>query len=407
MFELQIPTAYSHQRDATMLLRVEMLGFIHARTTDPRARYDLYTQDGLSSFWTSPSDRRVYLESEVKPLTGSHYSVKEGVDFLKEKEVCVENALQYQYFDSSYNTFITILDSSQQVSKNCTYQLPSRSSQFQAYLRSSTILNVTTPNQVIARLSDCPPHFSLVEYKTFRCLPIGYRIQYQNLLVQLAMPTIDLNKIETHCLLLQTMHRAGPPTSNNKLERVAHEILMDETFFRALVDKIETALRRISENWETWRAVAALVQVMLRILSINASDQIATRCTQLLQEARVISLEWLTRLKKRLPTVIDDLQRKELSSRLTEIGFLCTNTFDIDGRFLKDILCSPSRVSVLLQASIVVQENKDATSSEHEYLHRAMLQSWRSLLPRALSVLTREISSDIVQEGLNRAVAAL
>ena len=121
----------------------------------------------------------------------------------------------------------------------------------------------------------------------------------------------------------------------------------------------------------------------------------------------MISLEWLTRLKKRLPTVIDDLQRKELSSRLTEIGFLCTNTFEIDGRFLKDILCSPSRVSVLLQASIVVQENKDATSSEHEYLHRAMLQSWRSLLPRALSVLTREISSDIVQEGLNRAVAAL
>ncbi|KAF2843898.1 hypothetical protein T440DRAFT_473824, partial [Plenodomus tracheiphilus IPT5] len=406
VFELQIPTAYSHWRDATMLLRVEVLGFIHARTTEPRAKYDLCTQDGLSSFWTSPSDRRVNLVSEVKPLTGSHYRVKRSVDFLQEKEVCVENALRYQYFDSSYNTFITILESTQQVSKKCTYQLPSRSSQLQAYLRSPTVSNAITPNQVIARLSDCPSHFSLDEYKTFGCLPIGYRIQYQNLLVQLAMPTIDLNKIEMHCLLLQTMHRAGPPISNNKLERIAHEILTDETFCRALMDKIETALRRISENWETWRAVAALVQVMLRILSINASDQIAARCMQLLQEARAISLEWLTRLKKRLPTVIDDSQRKELSSRLTEIGLLCTSTFDIDGRFLEDILGSSSRVSVLFQASIVVQENKDATSSEHEYLHRAMLQSWRLLLLRALSVLTRKISSDTVQEGLNRAVAA-
>ena len=112
---------------------------------------------------------------------------------------------------------------------------------------------------------------------------------------------------------------------------------------------------------------------MLRILSINASDQIAGRFTQLLQEARAISLEWLTRLKKRVPTVIDDLQRKELSSRLTEIGLLCSSTLDIDGTFLEDILYSSSRVSVLFQASIVVQENNDATSSEHEYLHRAML----------------------------------
>ncbi|RYN17958.1 hypothetical protein AA0115_g11537 [Alternaria tenuissima] len=47
------------------------------------------------------------------------------------------------------------------------------------------------------------------------------------------------------------MHREGPPTSNNKLERIAHEILMDDTFCRAVMNKIETALRRISENWET------------------------------------------------------------------------------------------------------------------------------------------------------------
>ena len=406
VFELQIPTTYSHWRDATMFLRVEVLGFIHTKTTESGAKYSLHTQDGLSKLWASPSDRHVNLVSEVKPLTGSHYRVKNGVVFLQEKDICVENALRYRYFDSSHNTFITILQSTPQVSKKCTYQLPARSSQLQAYLRTPTTSNDITPNQVIARLADCPSHFSLDEYKAFGCLPIGYRIQYQNLLVQLAMPTIDLNKIETHCLLLQTIHRAGPPTSNNNPERIAHEILSDELFCQELMNKIEAALRRMSENWETWRAVAALVQVTLRILSINTSDRIAARCMELLQDARAISLKWLTRLKKRLPTVTDDSQRKELSSRLTEIGLLCASTFDIDGRCLEDILCSSFTVSVLLQASILVQENKDVMSSEHEYLHRAMLQSWRLLLLRALPVLARNISSDTVQEGLSQAVAA-
>jgi hypothetical protein len=406
VFELQIPQAYSHWRDATVFLRVEVLGFCHTRTTELRARYNLNAQDGLSDFFASPSSRRVGLVSEVKPFTGTHYRVKSGPVFLQETDVCLENALRYQYFDSSHNTFMTILQPSRLVSRRCTYQLPARSRQLQPYLQTPASPDDITPNHVVARLSECPSHFSLEEYKAFGLLPIGYRIQYHNLLVQLAMPTIDLNKIETHCLLLQTINRTGPPTSNNKPERIAHEILTDETFCRALMDKIENALRRISENWETWRAVAGLVQVTLQILSINASERIAARCMELLQEARAISLDWLTRLKKRLPTVTDDSQRKELSSRLTDIGLLCTSTFDIDGRYLNDILCSSFRVSVLFQASIVVQENKDATSAEHEYLHRAMLQSWRLLLLRALPVLTRNMFSDTVQGGLSQAVAA-
>lgn len=406
VFELRIPKAYSHWRDATMFLLIEVLGFTHTNTREPRARYILSGQDGLSSFWASPSDQRINLVSEDKPLTGSHYRVKEGVAFLQEKDVCVDNALQYQYFDSLDNTFADVLRSTQQVPKKCTYQLPARSSQLQAYLRIPTTSNDITPNQVIASLSDCPSHFSLDEYKAFGSLPIGYRIQYQNILVQLAMPAVDLAKIETQCLVLQTLHRAGPLSSNNSVERTAHEILANESFCQALTDKIEAALGRVSENWETWRAVATLVQLTLRMLSVNTSKRIAAKCLELLQEARQISLKWLNHLKKRLPTATDDSQRKELSSRLTEIGLLCTGTFDTDGVRLGVILSSPSAVSVLIQTSIVVQENKDVTSSEHEYLHRAMLQSWRLLLFRAFPVLARNISSDTLQEGLNQAVVA-
>lgn len=248
VFELQIPKAYSHWRDATMFLRIQVLCFTYANARELRARYILSEQDGLSSFWASPSDQRISLISENKPLSGSHYRVKEGVAFLQEKDVCVDNAL---HFDNLENTFSEILCSSQQVPKKCTYQLPARSSQIQAYLRTHPTSNDITPNHIIAGLSSCPSHFSLDEYKAFASLPIGYRIQYQNILVQLAMPVVDFTKIETQSLILQTLHRAGPLSSNNSVERTAHEILANESFCRALTDKIEASLERVSENWNT------------------------------------------------------------------------------------------------------------------------------------------------------------
>ena len=161
VFELRIPQAYGHWRDATMFLLLEVLGFTHANTEKPRAKYNLSSQDGLSSFRGPQLDQRFDLVSEVKPLTGSHYRIKEGVAFLQEKDICVANALKYQYFDTSENTFVEVLCSTEQVAEKCTYQLPARSSQLQPYLQSSATSDDVTPNRVIATLSDCPPHFSL------------------------------------------------------------------------------------------------------------------------------------------------------------------------------------------------------------------------------------------------------
>lgn len=406
VFELNIPEAYSSWREASIFVQMEVLGFTYAMTREPRARYMLSSQNGLDSFWTSPSDKRLNIVSEDKPLTWTHYRVKQGVLFLQESDVCVDNALHYQYFDRMKDTFFGVLYSTQQVPKKCTYRLPARSSGLEVYSQTSTTPSHITPNWVIASMSDCPPHFSLDEYKAFGSLPIGYRIQYQNILVQLAMPTIDLAKIETQCLILQTIHRAGPPSTGKIVERTAHEILVDDTFCQAVTGKIEAALGRVSENWETWRAVATLVQLTLRMLSFNNSEQIASKCLVLLEESRQISFKWLNHLKNRLHKATDDLQRKEISSRLTEIGLLCTSTFDIDEIWLESFLSTPSAVSILVQPSIVVQENNDTTSSEHECLHRAMLQSWRLLLFRAFPMIAKNIKHDTFQDGLNQAVIA-
>jgi len=149
-------------------------------------------------------------------------------------------------------------------------------------------------------------------------------------------------------LILQTIHWAGPLSSDKSVERSAHEILAIESFYKALVNRIEVALERVSENWETWRAVATLMQLTLRILSINTSHEIAKKCLELLKYARQISLKWLNRLKKRVPLATNDSQRQELSSRLTKIRLLCISIFNTDGKWFEVILDSASAISVLV-----------------------------------------------------------
>lgn len=404
VFELRIPKTYSYSRDATIFLLTEVLGFTYADTEEPRARYVLSSQDGLRNFWDSLSTRRIDLLSETKPLSGSHYRIKRGVVFLQETDVCVENALRYQYFDSFKDVLVNSLCSTRQVQEKCIHILPDCSSQLQTYLQVPATSDDLTPNQVIANLSNCPSHFSLDEYKAFGALSIGYKIQYQNILVQLAMPVVDFAKVETQCLILQTIHRAGPSSSKKILERSAHEILTAESFCRVLVSRIKAALGRVSENWETWRAVATLVQLTLRMLSVTNSQGIAASCLELLENARDIALKWLDHLKKRVLAATDDSQRYELSSRLTEIGLLCISTFDAEERWFGVIFNSASAVSILIQASIVVQENRDVTTSEHEYLHRAMLQSWRLLLFRVFPMISKRLLLGVIQDSLNEAV---
>lgn len=404
LFELQIPPAFSNWRDVTLFVMMNVLGFVRSRDQRPRASYKLSGHQDLSNFSSGPYGQRIILLSQVKPHTGTHRKLKNGVSTLKEENVCLDNALRYQYYDSSDGVFTDSLHSTDRVSKNCTYQLPGRSSNLQQYVR--PLAADVPPNKVIADLSDCPTHISIDEYKAFGALPLGYNVQYINILTQLAMPTVDFAKAETQCLILQTTHRTGPPSEDDCIERLSHRILAVESFGQAMIKELDSALQRVTENWESWRAVASFVQLSLRLLSFTSSSEVKSRCLSYLASVRQICLGWLDTIMQRLHVSTDDGQRVELCSRATEIALLCISSFDVDEVHVNDVLCSPSATSALLQSSIIVQENKDTTSTEHDSLYRVMLQNWRSVLYRVFPTLASGILIRHLEGELNDAVTA-
>ncbi|KAG9202858.1 hypothetical protein G6514_003880 [Epicoccum nigrum] len=255
------------------------------------------------------------------------------------------------------------------------------------------------PNEVIASLPDCPPHFSIEEYKAFSALPLGREIFYSNILTQLAIPTLDFSKVETQCLILQTVTQTGLP--GGTVERVNHRILTDYTFGSAMIARLEDAAQRVEENWESWRALATFIQLACRTANLAASPEVRERCLQFLCKARCTSVIWLHRLKARAASSTDDEQRTDLLRSATNIALIGVTAFNVETEFLDTIMQQEGAISSLLQCSIAIQENQRLLS-DTECLNQHAVQAWRSLMYRICITLRDAILRDC--SGLNEAV---
>ncbi|EAT85618.2 hypothetical protein SNOG_06967 [Parastagonospora nodorum SN15] len=404
VFELKVPQAYSEWRDASMFLVATALGFATRDTSKPTTAYTLDQHHGLSNMLQQQDyrARRIVPLSTVKPHTRTHRKTVKVIPTLENDNVCLPNALRYVYHDKSLNHHTGDRHSTEHVAKKCVYQMPdARSRNLESFLyRPPSCPDGRTPNEVIASLSDCPVHFSIDEYKSFGALPSGRNIIYSNILTQLATPTIDFAKVETQTLLLQAVGQCGLP--NGLSSRTSHSILLEDSFCHAMLAQLELSLLRISENWESWRAVATFVGLSLRILSMTPSVDVQDRSLEFLAKARKVSMEWLIRLQGRARDSVEEKQRSDLYSRATEIALLCTQTFSVEDKFIDVVLKQPSATSILLRCSIVVQENGKLAQSESQAVYKAMLQSWRTTLYCAFTKLRQCIQNG--DTGLDTAV---
>lgn len=383
---------------------MQILGFRSKYASQPQFQYTLDRHRGLSHLLPADyNERRIVPLSSVKPHWVTHRNNQRTVQNLEEEDVCLDNALRYAYYNSSQGTWSVKPSATQEIPQKCMYRMPNRSKQLQRYLyRPPSSPDGVPPNEVIASLSDCPTHFSIDEHKSFGVIPFGRNITYSNILQQLANPSVDFSKVEVHCLMLQIIHQTGP--WNGHIERSGHHILTESQFCHEMLDQLEIALQRVTENWESWRCSATFVQLARRILSLTTSSEVQERSLQYLATIRQVCMKWFLRLRQRAAESTDDDQRTELFSRTVEIALLVTSTFDVEEDFINDVLQQNSAISSLVQCSIVVQENLVSTKSEFQDIHITMLLSWRSLMYRLYSKLRESITLD--SAGLNDAVLA-
>lgn len=391
VFELNVPRSFGCWRDATVFFLCNVLQADYAQVT-PMAEYTPQGYRGLSSYFTRvDSGLRVGLLSEVKPHERTHRRDKEIIS-VTEGDVCLNNGLRWQYYDSAIGCFISEFTPTHATAKSCNYKLPQRCSSLQPFLfRPADNHNGPSPNTVLASQFSSPVDMPLDEYKALCILPLGVEIQWQNILRQLAMPSVDFKKVETDIFILQVINQAGPPFKDST-SRQGHQVLKDDRFAETILHRIEEATERLEENWEFVHGLSVLIFLALRVLSLSSSTKIHDACLQRLSHLRNIAFKWVNQVSEKASCTVDDEPRNSLLARSVHIALICAETFDCEGTFLERSLATSSDASIYIRCCMIVNDRKQVLPIDSDPIIPILLRRWQCLAYRCYPILARNMT---------------
>jgi hypothetical protein len=389
VFELRVPEAFGHWRAATLVLRSQILGMKYTSPRVPKAQTKLKDYKPLSKYFNSFGRRHdtIVLLSEDKPYEFSKRTTK-AVGTSTEKDVVVRNALHYRYYDTESDSFIGDMETSDKIEKACTYTLPEQSAALQKFLsRPAERPSGLSPNTVIATQSDCPEHMSIEVYKALCTLPLGTRIQWQNILVQLHTPSVDFKQLEATLFVLQCIFQAGP-SGDLPVAREGHRPVIDRGFGNDLLDGLRNTLERIRENRQASHALFTCISLACRLSTLNTDPNLRQSCLGFLSNTRDIAMVWLWSLKAKILAAVDEEEQISLKSKVFHVALVSASTFDVDEEILPDVLGDPESVSLFLACSVIIQQND---LPQHNQLLGTLYRRWQRLSYRSRRTIVGNI----------------
>ena len=403
VFELEVPCFFGHWRDTTVSLLQDVLGCEYPPTYRPRSHYTLQGYQGLNSYFTAfTSTQRIGILSQTKPHEVTHRRLK-AVDMVTRSDICVNNGLQYDYYDNRVGNFVDGFQIKDEILNLCTYQLPVLSKSVQQFIcRPAAVPSGPSPNTVIASQSSCPDRMSLDEYKALCAIPLGYRIQWQNILLQLSAPSVDFKMIETGLVVLQSIYQSGP-SRESKILRAGHDIVNDDRFAHAVLESLDMSSKRVQENWESSQALSTFISLSTRLLTLTSASQIRDSCLSYLGSVRVITFGWVSLLRDKAHTATNNDHSMELLLRSLEIALICAGSFDVDERYLKETLASQDNASVFIKCSIIIQEGNYTLSKTSAPALHVLHRRWKLLSYRIYAILAEmvlEASSQFLDDAI-------
>lgn len=373
VFELRLPPAFGAWRDSTVFLLQEVMGLFNPGR-GPAYTCFLESYSELSSYYQS-NGSNISLLSEVKPEASTHRSDK-VVKLIQVEDVCLKTGPRWCLFNKQGSRFLELPQASGHISKECTFRLPQKSQSLQPFMtRTWEQPDGVAPNRVIADQHKCPWTSSVEEFKALCSLPLGRETQWPNLLVQLAMPVIVTNNIDTLLFIWQTVEQCG--LSSSTWYRVTHRRTEDTRFVNACLDNLGQCLTSVKESWESRNALALFILVGCRLLSL-CSDESAASCLKFLAECREVSRQWLRTLRQKASNSQDKTLRLEHSQRAYEAALVCLSSFAVDDQYVTELVEDLDISRSYLEGLITKQETEFSAAHNESPLqfHLALRCQW-------------------------------
>ncbi|KAF7371022.1 hypothetical protein MSAN_00736400 [Mycena sanguinolenta] len=401
VFELCAPEAFGIWRDTTYRL---------ARNySKPESQNDLPPVLLLEDynalkhhFVPSHSQRRIMIGSTVKSFLQSHYGSHSFP--CRQSDIIQNHPLRYRLWDRVAGKWLPSAFPLIDIRSACT---PELSNPYKS-LDWTTISTTHTPNNVIARQSQCPSELSYHEWENFGHLRAGVHLQWRNIVLQLISGVVDLANPAVHVLFQQAAWQAETALTGEPLGhyREAHFDLSQENFGRQMVEVLDKRLGTISQNWKESWTVATLAVVACRLLSLTSHESVKDRVLILLSRLRQKLFAWmkdvLNLLTKTSGSASFSLPQVDLSNRVLQLAASCRQTYAVGPTILKEIFCDRSALSVFIRCSITLHTNAPPDTSSLPSALRYLLDRDVLIATETLSLLVDTISQNC--DGLDDAI---
>lgn len=297
IFELAPPKWLPAWRDATIFLLFNVLSMSYMNKTKLQEKHELFDYEALRRHCSAPQSQKITAVSQAKSFLKSHYRTIRIDSITDDSQVLVNHGLYYEYFNSSAGVLAGPAMLTETIPRQCMLKLPSKDSTMQPFLyRPAHNPSGPPPNAVIASQHDCPQEMTLAEFRELCVLPLGFKLQWQNILRQLHAPSVDFNQLSTFVFHAQCITQAGPPKTDDIL-RASHAILADPTLSQQLMGGVVTATSRVAESWQSAEALRTFILIATRVLQLTTDSITNRHCQEYLASARSTVLKWAVALR--------------------------------------------------------------------------------------------------------------
>ncbi|KAK2031664.1 hypothetical protein LX32DRAFT_584407 [Colletotrichum zoysiae] len=397
VFELSVPKSFGDWREASVYFLFVVLKAKFVSPSTPRAHFPLENYRGLSQYFRNAFTGQnvglnVCLLSEDKPHMETHRRTL-GVGKATENEVCLENGLNYAYYVNRQCLFLTTFAFTYEIPEQCTYSLPPASKGLQQFIfRPATMPSGPSPNTAISTIHQCPDSMLFEEYKALASIPLGYSIQWMNILIQLSSSVVDFKKTETALVIQQCAYQAGPP--NGCTFRHAHTIIQDDSFALEMLEGLFKAIQRFEKNWQSSVALRIFTFLSRRILSLSGCSIVHGECLLFLSKARGVTFSWAQDLKFKAQESSNDDAKLMLQRRALDVYLICADTFNVDEAFQDAIFSDGPSISIFLQSSMGIHEGSQTLLESLETPFQHLYSSWQRTSYLHCSFLARKIVTE-------------
>lgn len=240
--------------------------------------------------------------------------------------------------------------------------------------------------QKMTKSNAAPVEMSLAEYKSLAAMPLGLEIQWQNIPVELSMPSIDMKKVETAIFFRQIVNQTGLPSTDTWM-RCGHATLSDTEITARLFSSIHEAVEKMKENWNLVNGFDTLIHLVLRMLSLSPSRNDHRRCLEFLSSMCRTVFQWVQSVRKKANQEIDDFRKLDLVAKAVNVALVCVKMFDTENFF-----SASHFISISIQCWMIIWNGGHCLSVGSGSLLLILYYRWQALCYHGHAVLAEKCS---------------